>query len=181
MKQPANQQNGARPSFARRLAKWRVRLGLGHSPELDLFPTESDRNGALFDLSRHPGSPSSTAWWAGIGTYVVFVVSASVAIAWHLQFVNWPHWIELSLPICIAALGFALLRAFVQHRVSDKFLRHRLIMCGVPVCLHCGYCLRGMPDVSTICPECGKPIDPSAKKVMIRVNESPHGADEASA
>jgi len=39
----------------------------------------------------------------------------------------------------------------------QKSLRESLLALGMPVRLHCGYCLRGLAEPR--CPECGKPFD----------------------
>lgn len=163
--------NRSKSSFARRLAKHRLRLGLGHAQELDLFPSESDRASALFDLSQHPGSPTSAEWWIAFTFYVVFTAAASLAIAWWLQFVNWPIAVELSLPILTVATGFWIVRTFTRNRIANRFLRHRLIECGVPVCIACGYCLRGLLADTETCPECGKQIDAAIRRMIVELSK----------
>ncbi len=45
-------------------------------------------------------------------------------------------------------------------------LRERLLQHGVPMCLSCGYCLRGSPADAQRCPECGKPIPDRVRALM---------------
>jgi len=42
---------------------------------------------------------------------------------------------------------------WLWRRAIRRSLRQQLLARGIPVCLRCGYCLRGAP--STRCPECG--------------------------
>ena len=44
-------------------------------------------------------------------------------------------------------------------------LRESLFSVGVPVCMRCGYCLRGLSELAEPrCPECGEPFDPEKAK-----------------
>lgn len=51
----------------------------------------------------------------------------------------------------IAALPFA--QAYLYNRPLRQFLRQELAARGVPICIHCGYDLRGQTEPR--CPECG--------------------------
>lgn len=54
----------------------------------------------------------------------------------------------------------------LTRRDAARFLRAALLDCGVPVCLDCGYCLRGLS--SECCPECGRKIDERVTKLIRR-------------
>lgn len=45
----------------------------------------------------------------------------------------------------------------VFRRPLRRYLRNVLVEKGVPICLPCGYDLRGLPEPR--CPECGEPFD----------------------
>ena len=45
-------------------------------------------------------------------------------------------------------------------------LRHKLLNLGVPVCLSCGYLLRGLSGAAAKCPECGAVIDSRARAAL---------------
>ncbi len=49
--------------------------------------------------------------------------------------------------------------AWFWRRRCRRFLRERLIAQGIPICLRCGYDLRGQTEPR--CPECGTPFDPA--------------------
>ncbi|HPF41137.1 MAG TPA: hypothetical protein PK093_21060 [Phycisphaerae bacterium] len=53
--------------------------------------------------------------------------------------------------------GYALLRW--RRRSIQRNLRRQLIASGVPICIRCGYDLRGQEDAR--CPECGQPFAPA--------------------
>jgi hypothetical protein len=42
-----------------------------------------------------------------------------------------------------------------------RSLRESLIACGMPLCMHCGYDVRGQTDPR--CPECGRDFDPKLR------------------
>ncbi len=52
--------------------------------------------------------------------------------------------------------GVVVLQWFWRHEFRT-LLRKRLISSGVPICLKCGYDLRG--QIESRCPECGTPFD----------------------
>ncbi len=52
--------------------------------------------------------------------------------------------------------GFLVLTWFWRHRLR-RFLRERLVASGIPVCLKCGYDLRGQTEPR--CSECGTSFD----------------------
>ena len=51
-----------------------------------------------------------------------------------------------------------LLTAWVVHRRAHRHVRNYLVIHGIPVCLHCGYSLRGLTEPR--CPECGREFEP---------------------
>ncbi len=76
---------------------------------------------------------------------------------------------QLSLPLVIPDLVFSLaggafsglvlvfiLRSLYYKRVQ-RSLREQLVAQGTPICLECGYDLRG--QIEARCPECGTPFD----------------------
>lgn len=72
--------------------------------------------------------------------------------------------------LAVGASGFLLAWLF-RHRTRRR-VREGLIALGYPVCLHCGYDLRGSPEPR--CSECGAAFDPSEReRILARLNASP--------
>jgi hypothetical protein len=58
----------------------------------------------------------------------------------------------------VQVLGFAFGFQWAWRKPMRRHLRRRLVALGVPVCLECGYDLRGQTEAR--CPECGAAFDP---------------------
>jgi hypothetical protein len=54
----------------------------------------------------------------------------------------------------------------VFHRRLRTLVRKRLLELGIPICVHCGYDLRG--QIEPRCPECGRAFDPEHIKTSRR-------------
>lgn len=68
--------------------------------------------------------------------------------------------------VLMLCAGFVLrfVAVYLDRHRATRFLRGRLLDLGVPVCLGCGYYLRGL--TSDRCPECGREIDDRVAKLM---------------
>lgn len=73
----------------------------------------------------------------------------------------------LAFPVTI---GCALFGVWILSRQYSKLLRQELLDCGVPICVHCGYHLIGMPGPN--CPECGRPFDEHVRRIL-KLDTSP--------
>ncbi|MCB9854113.1 MAG: hypothetical protein H6818_00390 [Phycisphaerales bacterium] len=101
---------------------------------------------------------------SGIRDVIVAVIALLVLT---IVFVEWVEprlgqWREASQwartflsPVYIIGSSYVILR--IRRRSIQRHLRRRLIASGVPICLHCGYDLRGLQDAR--CPECGRSFD----------------------
>jgi hypothetical protein len=71
-----------------------------------------------------------------------------------------PHdWVPASLVLLAGNLvGVYAFEWYVVRDSQRRYLRERLATKGVPICIACGYDLRGQVDPR--CPECGKAFDP---------------------
>jgi hypothetical protein len=86
---------------------------------------------------------------------------ATYSILKGIRFFEWP------LPRGIRTIPMGALVGGVVTYVVIRSTRHlvcrslrlQLQEMGIPVCLHCGYDLRGQTDPR--CPECGRPFDPA--------------------
>lgn len=71
--------------------------------------------------------------------------------------------ISFPFPIAVAAMFLAFVNPFLFVRLvrepMRKSLRRQLAERGVPICVPCGYDLRGLADGR--CPECGASVSPT--------------------
>lgn len=65
-------------------------------------------------------------------------------------------------------LGF-----FEDQHQRQEVLRETLLGRSVPICLKCGYLLRGLPLASERCPECGRPFDDRVRHILAARSEDP--------
>jgi hypothetical protein len=135
-------------------------------PELEHFPDAATKQAALKAIE---GSVGWKEWLVGIGLVVVVAVAVQFLLRYLLraQPITALHG-ELgdSLRIILtfaAAIGTI---RFLHRWGAGTFLRGKLLEAGVPVCLPCGYLLRGLPAETTKCPECGKAIDERARTLL---------------
>lgn len=120
-------------------------------PELVMFPTDEQRKVAMRNASSILGPGSSRLWlWL-----LLFLMAAVGLIAVAPQVTSFHPiagrlWPSLIMPMTATWMWFC--RSVVQRR-----LREQLVAKDVPICIKCGYDLRGQ-NVPR-CPECGAPFD----------------------
>lgn len=145
-----------------------LRLTLAGLEELRQFPTVEARHKALDEIA------SSFKWWEDL-LGIVTVGSAAIGLNVALKaLIRWllPNMGRLMDEITDAirlfvVIGGALLVLAVLHRWGIRHeLRRKLIESGVPVCVKCGYSLRGLAHDATVCPECGHQIGPLARALL---------------
>jgi hypothetical protein len=118
-------------------------------PELEHFETVFDRSAAMQTAMAQP--------------QVRRMSSMLLFACWLLIF--WINWEALagygSIAIAFALTALLGVLSIVAHHqlvmrsaTVRRNLREQLIARGVPICLHCGYDLRG--QIEPRCPECGK-------------------------
>lgn len=135
---------------------WRRRF-----PELDLFATFEDAEAALFRATEQGGMRRRDYVLVGL---ILFVIMAIILVAVIIQQSAGPVWsavmrvVEWTLPV-VLAFGIVSFLVYFHRRAIQRSLREQLCAIGVPVCMACGYDLRGQVDPR--CPECGRPFDPS--------------------
>lgn len=147
---------------------WMDRTAVRGLPETRLFPSEGDVFEALKQLEIERVRGWSAVWiFRGLASAIV-VPLLMVAFTLSPNRLRWvSQWEGFVLMFVILLLASVLIRfAFVyaDRRRTVRFLRRRLLELGVPVCLACGYCLRGVP--SQRCPECGVELPPRVREVI---------------
>ncbi|MGE3181608.1 MAG: hypothetical protein AB7N71_08255 [Phycisphaerae bacterium] len=127
-------------------------------PELAMFPTELAANTAYKDWQKK-NAKTWRFWFILIGYSAL--VGALVAIA----FVSIRRWIPLPKSMLGGVVGGVtggsgiVVLTWLWRQKCRRFLRERLIEQGVPVCIPCGYDLRGLSE--NRCPECGAEFRPT--------------------
>lgn len=119
-------------------------------PELRSFGTAAARKEAI-------RRAANTVYVTGslIGAILLLVALwCAPAVQEYTGLPEWPVLVYFGFCCGLVGFGFVLL-ARRRIRVS---LRNQLNTQGIPVCVHCGYDLRGQKDGR--CPECGRPFAP---------------------
>jgi hypothetical protein len=135
---------------------WRRRF-----PELEMFATFEDAAGALFRATEQGGMQKRDYVLVGL---ILLVILAIILVAVIIQQSVGPVWspvmrvVEWTLPF-VLAFGIVSFLVHFHRRAIQRSLREQLCAVGVPVCMACGYDLRGQVDPR--CPECGRPFDPT--------------------
>ena len=126
---------------------------LNRYPELEYFEREDLQHLASEALTgaRHEATRSWSFWLISLSLWVL-AIAASVLAALLLQkHVGSPRWVGslLSGSVWFAVTGSAW---WLFRSRTRRHLRERLVQLGVPICIPCGYDLRGSKER---CPECG--------------------------
>jgi predicted RNA-binding Zn-ribbon protein involved in translation (DUF1610 family) len=145
----------------------KARPYLADAPELQLFPSIEARDKAVKEIDDSM-MPRSVWGWVKFMLFVTpIMVIPYVLIHWTFKNLSplpakWNSWLELALAIIV----YCVIICVLIRRDMPRTLRQKLLEAGVPVCLACGYGLRGLPVETERCPECGKYIDDRAKVQM---------------
>jgi predicted Zn-ribbon and HTH transcriptional regulator len=94
---------------------------------------------------------------------------------WLLSYVQWHHEVEdLIRVVAMIGAGFLVLRKLHRWGAAAD-LRRKLLAANVPVCVKCGYLLRGLPLDPGRCPECGTAF--SEEVISILEKAAPRAGD----
>ncbi len=119
-------------------------------PELRLFDTPAERKQAM----RRAEKTLTPTWEYGL--LVLVAIACAMAMFVTLEAFAAPTWVQgVGCGLAISAPSAA--GGWLFRRRIRRSLRQQLIERGVPVCLACGYQLRGQVDPR--CPECGAAFD----------------------
>ena len=137
--------------------------------ELDHFPSEESRLRALDEIGSEVRL-RDLAFGITILAAVVFTTAAGtrMLIRWLIPGVLGSADKDVSL-LCGVIVGVVVMR-WLHRWGTAKSLRRKLLKCGVPVCVHCGYLLRGLPTDVGLCPECGTAI-PTETRLIIQPSD----------
>jgi hypothetical protein len=144
---------------------------------LDLFPVDDDWWRIRHEI-RLPMTPwrRRSSMFLLIFSLIGLEMLVSTLLAEYASKSN--SWFAVSMGGILFAWGvllpvFILVIGFVSRRRFRAILRERLLQHGVPMCLSCGYCLRGMPADERRCPECGWPIEERMRALMQEAESKP--------
>jgi len=149
-----------------------LNLTLAGLPELEYFEDEAARQKALTEIGDEAADLKSGGYWSGVGILIGAMIVGLVTIRWLLRFVVWPPLLEEVLLWLAATATFALTLRWLHRSGVAAQLRTKLLVCGVPVCMKCGYLLRGLPLDPGRCPECGRAFDDSVRELLKRQGPS---------
>ena len=125
-------------------------LGLRLFPELSLFKTEKERKVAFWKAR---GTPSTYIWFAaGIAPMILL---GHLLIRFLSRFMS-PFIVMIPLGLFLG-LVFGCLVLRLSRKAVRRRLRGLIVEAGIPICIKCGYDLRG--QVESRCPECGSSFD----------------------
>ncbi len=143
----------------------------GYPEELALFDNDAERKAVLERF--HWRLFLSWRFWLPLvlwSTSIVLIPFASLLVRRIL-----PGIPQAVVTMTVGGLvigGSGLAIQFLWRKPCQRYLREQLVAKGVPICLHCGYDLRGRSDPR--CPECGKAFDPG----LIKPPGAPAGSDQ---
>jgi hypothetical protein len=118
-------------------------------------------------MVRLPSVRRRFSYFGQIISAIVFVgllmVLANAAM--YLQAKRGNAWVIM--PALIAVMvGTGWIHSVVTHRIRVRRFRVALHKRGVPICVECGYSLRGLRGAVATCPECG-----AGHALMVSTNE----------
>lgn len=139
-------------------------------PEVEYFESDELRREAFRKIGDEAGSrdPWGLVW--GILICAAAALLAMLAVRWGLMSVGLPSEVKrwgLEFGPSVAAIGaFLVVIRWLHRRGFRRALRQKLVEQSVPVCLDCGYLLRGLPIEVQACPECGSAIDATVRQIL---------------
>lgn len=147
--------------------------------ELRHFPSDTSRQRAL-DALATAMRPRDLVLGAAITAAAGFLGFVGVGyLHRHAPFPIHRIFVEI---LSLAAGGtFVYFTLRWLHRIdAAKALRKSLVQDGVPVCLGCGYLLRGLPASTAACPECGQTISDRARSLLAEIDPLKAGSETES-
>jgi hypothetical protein len=148
-------------------------------PEWNLFPDDAARRKAIEEIERGMMPRLIKGLLQFLAAVVIFfgapMLIAHLVAHYALPFLG--RWNNRLMWI-VAIAGYTIVVYLALRRDMPKALRQQLVKAGVPVCLKCGYDLRGLPSHRTNCPECGREFKLEVAKLLSNpsdASDSAHG------
>ncbi len=120
-------------------------------PELSMFEPGPERQRMLQDAVNGRRTR--------IAILLSVVASTGVFVLWDKLVASVPSRWSVYLLSALCLIGSGIAMWFTREDIRRR-LRTELVRKSIPVCIPCGYNLKG--NVSGICPECGEPCAPDA-------------------
>jgi predicted RNA-binding Zn-ribbon protein involved in translation (DUF1610 family) len=143
-----------------------LNLTLAGLPELEFFESDDKRDAALAQIAKEAGRPTTWGYWTAVLLLGAGAICTMLLATWLLEFVSWPREMEKAARLGVVILVTLMLIRRFHRQGFPAMLRQKLIEQGVPMCLKCGYNLRGQPSDSKRCPECGTAINEASKGIL---------------
>ena len=125
-------------------------------PEFALFESAQERRKMVRQFDK--AILTSARMWFSlvlVSTVVALLLISSGLHAWLSSLL--PPWARNAVVLLLSSALLLGIFNRLYRKPFQRFLREQLIAKGVPICLRCGYDLRG--QVEARCPECGKAFD----------------------
>ena len=122
-------------------------------PELEHFERQDVPGVAseALTFAKHEVMRTWRFWLTLLALVGLYMTATALAIWTMTQYFGSPDWVRhAAMGCCGVVVSLAAWRVF-RDRIR-RHLRERLVQLGVPICIPCGYDLRGSKER---CPECG--------------------------
>ncbi len=129
-------------------------------PELEHFEREDVPGVAseALTFAKHEVTRTWRFWLTVLVVLGLYMITTASAI-WTMRRFGSPDWVlHGAVGCCGVVVSLTAWRLFRDR--TRRHLRERLVQLGVPICIPCGYDLRGSTDR---CPECGTTFEIVAK------------------
>ncbi len=151
--------------------RWSVR----DMPELELFESEQQRRQAIQEIEIESNNPFNAGVWIALVIGIVTVAAVRWVAKRVVPLLDLPPGIDTAVHILIILVTIVVVLRALNRWGTARELRAKLLEVGVPVCMYCGYCLRGLAPGARGCPECGRTIDERAATLLEQSDVEPTG------
>lgn len=148
---------------------------------MDYFASDAQREIALRRIGAEASRLGTWGFWSGVGSMALSGVAVMLLLKYAMRFVNWPGALEDAITFTGPVLTSLLLAVRLHRKSMPVMLRSELLVQGVPVCMKCGYLLRGLTVETARCPECGRGFDGRVRAILgdMQVeNTDPNGSQK---